>query len=101
MSYAPFPKPDVRENHPEDTLLYSRSFFADRGSLLSLDLGIAEKYKPVLEKHIKFFKNKERIQRFNDLEIENFNQENILVITYFSRKVQIDDGKKVLVDVVV
>ena len=55
----------------------------------------------MLKKHIKFFKNKERIQRFNDLEIENFNQENILVITYFSRKVQIDDGKKVLVDVVV
>ena len=79
LIYAPFPKPDVRENHLEDTLLYSWRFFADRASLLSLDLGIAEKYKPVIEKHIKFFKNKERTQRFYDLEIENFNRENILV----------------------
>ena len=37
LIYAPFPKPDVRENHLEDTLLYSRRFFADRASLLSLD----------------------------------------------------------------
>ena len=30
LVYAPFPNPDVRENHLEDTLLYSRRFFADR-----------------------------------------------------------------------
>ena len=79
LIYAPFPKPDVRENHLEDTMLYSRRFFADRASLLSVDLGIEEKYKPVIEKHIKFFASKERTQRFYDLEIENFNEENILV----------------------
>ena len=79
LIYAPFPKPDVRDNHLEDTMLYSRRFFADRASLLSVDLGIEEKYKPVIEKHIKFFASKERTQRFYDLEIENFNEENILV----------------------
>ena len=79
LIYAPFPKPDVRENHLEDTLLYSKRFFADRASLLSVDLGIEEKYKPIIEKHIKFFASKERTQRFYDLEIENFNEENILV----------------------
>lgn len=79
LIYAPFPKPDVKDNHLEDTLLYSKRFFADRASLLSVDLGIEEKYKPVIEKHIKFFANKERTQRFYDLEIENFNEENILV----------------------
>ena len=78
LVYAPFPKPDVRDNHLEDTLLYSRRFFADRASLLSVDLGIDEKYKPIIEKHIKFFANKERTQRFYDLEIENFNEENII-----------------------
>ena len=78
LIYAPFPKPDVRDNHLEDTLLYSRRFFADRASLLSVDLGIDEKYKPIIEKHIKFFANKERTQRFYDLEIENFNEENII-----------------------
>ena len=79
LIYAPFPKPDVRDNHLEDTMLYSRRFFADRASLLSVDLGIEEKYKPIIEKHIKFFANKERTQRFYDLEIEAFNEENILV----------------------
>lgn len=79
LIYAPFPKPDVRDNHLEDTCAYSRRFFADRASLLSLDLGIEEKYKSVIEKHIKFFANKERTQRFYDLEIENFNEETILV----------------------
>ena len=79
LIYAPFPKPDVKDNHLEDTLLYSKRFFADRASLLSVDLGIEEKYKPVIEKHIKFFANKDRTQRFYDLEIENFNEENILV----------------------
>ena len=34
LIYAPFPKPDVRDNHLEDTMLYSRRFFADRASLL-------------------------------------------------------------------
>lgn len=79
LIYAPFPKPDVKENHLEDTMLYSKRFYADRASLLSVDLGIDEKYKHVIEKHIKFFANKDRTQRFYDLEIENFNEENILI----------------------
>jgi uncharacterized protein (TIGR02687 family) len=78
LIYAPFPKPDVRDNHLEDMVLYSRRFFADRASLLTVDLGIEEKYKPVIEKHIKFFANKERTQRFYDLQIEYFNEETIL-----------------------
>lgn len=79
LIYAPFPKPDVKDNHLEDTMLYSKRFYADRASLLSVDLGIEEKYKPIIEKYIKFFANKERTQRFYDLEIENFNEENILI----------------------
>lgn len=60
LIYAPFPKPAVAENHLEDTMLYSKRFFADRASLICADLGIAERYKPVIEKHVKFFGNKER-----------------------------------------
>ena len=78
LIYAPFPKPDVRDNHLEDTLLYSRRFYADRASLLLVDLGIREEYKPVIEKHIKFFSSKERTQRFYDLQIETFNEESIV-----------------------
>ena len=79
LIYAPFPRPNVRDNHLEDTLLYSKQFFADRASLLTVDLGIDEKYKPVIQKYIKFFGAKDRTQRFYDLEIESFTRETIEV----------------------
>ncbi|MDD2586297.1 MAG: BREX-1 system phosphatase PglZ type A [Syntrophomonadaceae bacterium] len=77
LIYAPFPKPPVRDNHLEDTLLYSKQFFADRASLLTVDLGIDAKYKPVIQKYIKFFRAKDRTQRFYNLEIENFTRDTI------------------------
>lgn len=79
LIYAPFPKPPVRDNHLEDTLLYSKQFFADRASLLALDLGIDEKYKSVIQKYIKFFGAKDRTQKFYDLEVENFTRDSIEV----------------------
>lgn len=79
LIYAPFPKPEMADNHLEDTLLYSKRFFADRAALLLADLGIDEKYRPLIEKHIKFWAEKKRAQRFYDLEIENYNETNILV----------------------
>lgn len=77
LIYAPFAKPDIRENHLADTIRYSKEFFADRASLLTLDLGIDERYKPVIQHYIKFFANKDRTQKFYDLEIENFNRSTI------------------------
>jgi uncharacterized protein (TIGR02687 family) len=75
LIYAPFSKPPIKENHLEDTIRYSKEFFADRASLLAVDLGIDEKLKPVLQKYIKFFGAKGRTQRFYELEIEKFNKE--------------------------
>ena len=57
-----------------DTIRYSKEFFADRASLLAIDLGIEERYKPILQHYIKFFAAKDRTQKFYDLEIENFNK---------------------------
>lgn len=74
LIYAPFPKPALRDNHLADTIRYSKEFFADRASLLAVDLGIDEKYKPVLQHYIKFFGAKDRTQKFYELEIENFNK---------------------------
>lgn len=79
LVYAPFAKPSIRDNHLADTIRYSKEFFADRASLLTLDLGIDEKYKPVIQHYIKFFGNKDRTQKFYDLEIENFNRSTIEV----------------------
>ena len=79
LVYAPFSKPAIRDNHLEDTIRYSKEFFADRASLLTLDLGIDERYKPVIQRYIKFFANKDRTQKFYDLEIEGFNRSTIEV----------------------
>lgn len=72
LVYAPFPKPDIRENHLADTIRYSKEFFADRTSLLCLDLGIAERYKPTIQKYITFFNSKERTQAFYSFELDSF-----------------------------
>ncbi|MBP2665746.1 MAG: hypothetical protein H6Q76_726 [Firmicutes bacterium] len=77
LIYAPFSKPPVRDNHLEDTLLYSKRFFADRASLLLVDLGIDPVHRDLIQKYIKFFAAKERAQRFYDLEIGQFTAENI------------------------
>ena len=79
LVYAPLAKPSIRDNHLADTIRYSKEFFADRASLLTLDLGIDERYKPVIQHYIKFFANKDRTQKFYDLEIENFNRSTIEV----------------------
>ena len=77
LVYAPFAKPSIRENHLADTIKYSKEFFADRASLLTIDLGIDERYKSVIQNYIKFFGEKKRTQAFYDLEIETFNRNTI------------------------
>lgn len=72
LVYAPFAKPDVREDHLADTLRYSKEFFADRVSLLMMDLGIQDRWKDVIQHYIKFFGNKQRTQAFYDLEIGKY-----------------------------
>lgn len=77
LIYAPFPKLDIRENHLADMIRYSREFFADRASLLMLDLGMDERCKPIVQHYIKFFANKVRTQAFYDLEIGTYNRASI------------------------
>ncbi|MDO5135221.1 MAG: BREX-1 system phosphatase PglZ type A [Eubacteriales bacterium] len=79
LVYAPFAKPNLRENHLADTLKYSKEFFADRASLLTLDLGIDERFKPVIQHYIKFFGEKKRTQAFYDLELDTFHRNTIEV----------------------
>ncbi|OON98708.1 MAG: TIGR02687 family protein [Epulopiscium sp. Nele67-Bin004] len=77
LIYAPFPKPTLIENHLADTIRYSKEFFADRASLIAVDLGIGEEYKQVIARYIKFFGAKDRTQKFYDLEIDNFTKQTI------------------------
>ena len=68
LVYADFAKPDIRENHLADMIFYSKEFFADRASLLCAELGINDENKAVIQKHIKFFANKERTRKFKALQ---------------------------------
>lgn len=77
LLYAPFAKPDIRENHLADTIRYSKEFFADRASLLCLDLGIGERYKPTIQKYISFFNNKVRTSAFYALELDGYTSDTI------------------------
>ena len=79
LIYAPFPKPDVYDNHLEDMLLYSRQFFVDRASVICGELGISEELKPVIQKYDKYFGAKDRTKRFYDLEIEEWSEDAIKV----------------------
>lgn len=72
LVYAPFPKPDVRENHLADTIRYSKEFFADRTSLLCIDLRIPERCKPTIQKYITFFNSKDRTQAFYAFELDSY-----------------------------
>lgn len=53
--YAPFEKPAVSKNHLEDTLLYSREFYADRLSLLVAEIGLSSRLRGSLEALKTFF----------------------------------------------
>lgn len=77
LVYAPFPKPAIEDNHLEDTLRYSKRFYADRASLITLDLGYDEKLKDVFQEYNKFFASKDRRRKFYDLEIEEPAREDI------------------------
>ena len=50
LVYAPFVKPDVRKNHLEDTLLYSREFYADQVSYFMANAKIPVRLRPAVEK---------------------------------------------------
>lgn len=70
LVYAPFAKPAVRENHLADTIKYSKEFFADRASLLTLDLGIDERFKPVIQHYIKFLVKRSVLRLFMTLSLK-------------------------------
>ena len=71
LVYAPFAKPDVRNNHLEDTLLYSKEFYADRLSLIAADIGLPDRLHSQISAISAFFgigqkTTKVSIKRTND-----------------------------------
>ena len=79
LVYAPFSKPDARENHLADTVRYSKEFYADRSSLICIDLNIPRQLQGVVEKHKKFFRAVARYSKFKELYIDEYDERIIQV----------------------
>lgn len=97
LVYAPFEKPPVAKNHLEDTLLYSKEFYADRLSLIAAEIGLPSRLRGSLEALKAFFaagggklKASERqagirrtnafMERAREMDLTTANAENLSVI---------------------
>lgn len=67
----------VEDNWLADTVLYSKTFFADRVSLILNELHIDPSLRAVIKKHERFFNNKERFRKFQAFGIESYTEETI------------------------
>ena len=67
----------VEDNWLADTVLYSKTFYADKVSLILSDLQINPSLRAVIKKYERFFNNKERFKKFQALGMEGFTEEKI------------------------
>ena len=77
LVYAPFPKPSDAENPLADMYYCSVTYYTDRVSQMSQEIGIDNRFKEHLAQYSNFWKNKDRIEKFKELGIDHFNVETI------------------------
>ncbi|MGG1640414.1 BREX-1 system phosphatase PglZ type A [Paenibacillus sp. NRS-1782] len=70
----------MEDNWLLDTILYSKTFYADRTSLLMNELNIDPSLRSSVKKYEKFFGNKDRIRKFKGYEISVFNEGTIELV---------------------
>ncbi|WP_338140267.1 BREX-1 system phosphatase PglZ type A [Paenibacillus thiaminolyticus] len=63
-----------------DTILYSRTFYADRISLIMNELNIDPSLRSVVKKYEKFFGSKERLRKFKGFEVPTFTEGTIELV---------------------
>lgn len=64
----------VEDNWLADTVFYSKTFYADRISLILSELHIDPSLRAVIKKYERFFNNKERFRKFSALSIETYSE---------------------------
>lgn len=64
----------VEDNWLADTFFYSKTFYADRISLILSELQIDPSLRAVIKKYERFFNNKERFKKFSALNIEDYSE---------------------------
>lgn len=78
LIYAPFPRPDDKENSLADIFYYSGHFYSDKFIQLMGDLNIPPKYQDEVKKYKKFWAGN-NLQKFKSLEIEAYTEESIVL----------------------
>lgn len=76
LIYAPFKKPDDRENHLADTFYYSEHFYSDKIVQLCGDLGIPTDCQDIVKKYKRFWTSK-NTQKFKDLQISEYTKNTV------------------------
>lgn len=67
----------LEDNWLADTVLYSKTFYADRISLLANELQIDPSLRTVIKKYERFFNNKDRFKKFQAYGIQSYSEETI------------------------
>lgn len=88
LIYAPFRKPDNRNNHLADTIFYSKEFSADKATHMAEDLGIDVKFKNVLDKYMKFLNARERYERIKKLKVDTYDSEEAIEVVLLAAAVK-------------
>lgn len=79
LIYAPFPRPDDKDNYLADITYYSTPFYADKISIIAQELNIPDDLKPVLAQYPKFWNANSRVNSFKDLRIDKYSEEIIQI----------------------
>ncbi len=79
LIYVPFPKPADKDNYLADITYYATPFSADKISIITQELNIPDKYKSIINKYPKFWNANSRVNKFKELNLENYSEENIVI----------------------
>lgn len=78
LVYSNMKKPEPKEDLLHDIFCYSSEFSTDRATVIMRELGCVDgSLKEVFEMYNTFFKKKDRITAFKNLDIQNFTKENV------------------------
>lgn len=70
----------MEDNWLLDTILFSKTFYADKISLIMNELSIDPSLRSAVKKYEKFFGSKDRVKKFKGFEVSAFNEESIELV---------------------
>lgn len=76
LLYAPFKRPDDRENHLADLYYYSEHFYSDKLNQIMGEIGVPAEYQEEVKRYKNFWSSG-NLGKFNALKIQNFSNDNI------------------------